>query len=256
MLDAHSVLAHAVGPAGSAGPTLVVAGGLLLGLATVAGAWLARRHAARRELCFGAAAGALLVITGLHLLPDAWSAARQARTPLVPLAAMAVGTFLVAGLAVRRGCGCRDEREAVSGAGTAAALAGHRLLEGAALAMASSTPVAIALTVHALAEGLAAGTLLTSVSRRRQALWLTAMCVSPVAGAVLAGTWTLPPAAQPFLLAVVAGVLAQAAKVSLAAAFQEARPIRPAFARAAFARPAAATLIAAAVTTLAVHAVG
>jgi hypothetical protein len=49
--------------------------GLLVGAATMAGAGLARRHAARRELCFGAAAGALLVIAGAHLLPDAWSAA-------------------------------------------------------------------------------------------------------------------------------------------------------------------------------------
>jgi hypothetical protein len=58
-----------------ADPELVVASALLIGIATVAGAWLARQHAARRELCFGAAAGALLVIAGLHLLPDAWSAA-------------------------------------------------------------------------------------------------------------------------------------------------------------------------------------
>src|SRR5690242_2230010 len=64
-----------------ADPGLAVAGALLIGGATVAGAWLARRHAARRELCFGAAAGALLVIAGLHLLPDAWSAARQTALP-------------------------------------------------------------------------------------------------------------------------------------------------------------------------------
>jgi hypothetical protein len=58
-----------------------VTGALLIGAAAVAGAWLARRHAARRELCSGAAAGALLVIAGLHLLPDAWSAARQTAIP-------------------------------------------------------------------------------------------------------------------------------------------------------------------------------
>lgn len=68
-----------------ADPALVVAGAPLLGAATVTGAWLARRHADRREQCFGAAAGALLVIAGLHLLPDAWSAARAAGavTPLL-----------------------------------------------------------------------------------------------------------------------------------------------------------------------------
>ena len=70
---------------------LVVTSALLIGAATVSGAWLARRHAARRELCFGAAAGALLVIAGLHLLPDAWSAARQTAIPAlaVPMAAIA-----------------------------------------------------------------------------------------------------------------------------------------------------------------------
>ena len=87
--DASPALAHA---AGYSGPGLVVTGALLIGAATVAGAWLARRHAARRELCFGAAAGALLVIAGLHLLPDAWSAARQTAIPAwtIPAAATLV----------------------------------------------------------------------------------------------------------------------------------------------------------------------
>jgi hypothetical protein len=33
-------------------PALVLVGGLMIGLATLAGAWLARRQAARRELLF------------------------------------------------------------------------------------------------------------------------------------------------------------------------------------------------------------
>jgi hypothetical protein len=56
---------------------------------------------------------------------------------------------------------------------------------------------------------------------------------------------------QPVLLAVAAGVLGQAARVSLAAAFHRV----PLF-RLAVLSPAAATMIAAAVTTLAVRAVG
>src|SRR5487761_571950 len=248
MPDVHTMLALADG---WARPGLVVTGGLMIGLATMAGAWLARHHAARREVCFGAAAGALLVIAGVHLLPDAWSAARQGGTPAWVVPAVAAAAFVAAGLAVRRGCVCRAERETAGGAGTAAALTGHRLLEGAALALASSVAVAVALIVHALAEGLAAGTLLTSASRRRRALWLTAMCISPMTGAVLAATWPFPASAQPVLLAVAAGVLGQAAKVSLAAAFPRARLIRL-----AFSSPAAATLIAAAITTLAVRASG
>ena len=168
-----------------ADPGLVAAGALLIGVATVAGAWLARRHAARRELCFGAAAGALLVIAGLHLLPDAWSAARQTVIPAWAVPVAAIAAFAVTGFAIRRGCACRAEREAAGGAGTAGALAAHRLLEGAAVVLAGSVMVTAALAVHALAEGLAAGTLLASASRRQRVRWLAIMCASPAAGAAL-----------------------------------------------------------------------
>src|SRR5437660_776844 len=125
-------------------------------LATVSGAWLARRHAARRGMCLGATAGALLVIAGAHLLPDAWAGARQAALPGWAVPAAAVAAFAAAGALIRRGCACQAEREAAGGAGAAGALAGHRLLEGAALALAGSVLVTAALAVHALAEGLAA----------------------------------------------------------------------------------------------------
>jgi zinc transporter ZupT len=278
---------------------LAAGGGLLIAVATLAGAWLARRHAARRELCFAAAAGALLVIAGVHLLPDAWSAARQAALPLWTVPAAAAAAFAAAGLLIRRACACqpgtaqpgpaqpgpaqpgpaqagtgqagpaqaareaaggmvaRDTvggtatRETVGGTAAAGALAVHRLLEGAALALAGSVAVTVALAVHALAEGLAAGTLLTSASGRRRALWLTAMCASPVVGASLAAAWPVPASVQPVLLAVAAGVLGQAARVSLAAAFRRVRPLRL-----AMLSPAAATVIAAALTTLAVRIAG
>jgi len=127
----------------------------------------------------------------------------------------------------------------------------HRLLEGAALALASSVMVAVALIVHALAEGLAAGTLLGRASRRGRALWLTAMCASPIVGAAITEIWPFPARVEPVLLAVAAGVLGQAARVSLAAAFRHVR-----LARIAVSSPAAAALIAAVVTTLAVHGAG
>ncbi len=49
-----------------------------------------------REIWFATAAGALLIIAGLHLLPDAWAGARTAPVwpPLVPIAA--IGAFTVA----------------------------------------------------------------------------------------------------------------------------------------------------------------
>jgi zinc transporter ZupT len=233
------------------GPELVAAGALLIGLATVTGAWLARRHAARRELCFGAAAGALLVIAGLHLLPDAWSAARQTAIPAWAVPAAAIAAFAMTGFVIRRGCACRAEREAAGGAGTAGALAAHRLLEGVAVVLAGSVMVTVALAVHALAEGLAAGTLLASAPRRQRVRWLAIMCASPAAGATLAVAWPFPATVRPVLLAVAAGVLGQAARVSLGAAFLRARP-----ARLAIASPAAAALVAAASTALAVHLAG
>lgn len=232
-------------------PGAALAGAGLVGAATVAGAWLARRRPGQRQIWFAAAAGALLIIAGLHLFPDAWAAARTAGIwpGLVPLAAVAA--FVAAGLAARAGCGCREHRERASGVGTAAALTVHRFLEGAAIALAGSAAVALALAAHAFGEGLATGALLGDQPRRRVAGWLTLMCLSPVIGAAAAGAFPVPAAAGPVLLAVAAGVLAQAARVSLRAAFRGLRP-----ARLLFSPAAATTTMAAIVTVLAVHGVG
>jgi ZIP family zinc transporter len=233
------------GSAGLPGPVLAGAG--LMAAATVAGAWLAHRGRGNREIWFAAAAGALLIIAGLHLLPDAWSAARDARIwpGLVP--ATAVAAFTAANLASRLGCTCQEHEQQASGVGAAAALAAHRFLEGSAIVLAGSVAVAVALAAHAFGEGLAAGALL----RHRVAGWLAAMCVSPILGAAAASAFAVPEAAEPVLLAVAAGILAQATWTSLRAAFRGLRP-----ARLLLSRPAAAATTAAILTTLAVHAVG
>jgi ZIP family zinc transporter len=229
---------------------LMLAGAVLVAAATVAGAWLACRRPAQREIWFAAAAGALLIIAGLHLLPDAWAGARTARIwpPLVPMTA--VGAFTAAGLAARAGCGCQEHKEHAIGAGTAAALAIHRFLEGSAIALAGSAAVALALAVHAFGEGLATGALL-GAQPRRAAGWLAAMCLSPVIGAAVAGAFSAPAAAGPVLLALAAGVIAQAARVSLRAAFRGLRT-----SRLLLSPLAATTTMAAILTALAVHAVG
>jgi hypothetical protein len=110
--------------------------------------------------------------------------------------------------------------------------------------------VAVALAVHAFGEGLATGTLLGG-QPRRVAPWLAAMCVSPLVGAAAAGALPLPAAAEPVLLALAAGVIAQAARVSLRAAFHGIRssPLL-------LAHTAAVIATAAVVTALAAHAVG
>jgi ZIP family zinc transporter len=229
------------------GPTLAGAG--LIAAATVAGAWLALRRPGHREIWFAAAAGALLIIAGLHLLPDAWADASAARIwpPLVPITA--AGAFAAAGLAARAGCRCQEHTERVSGAGTAVALAVHRFLEGSAVALAGSAAVAIALAVHAFAEGMATGALL-GAQRRRVAGWLAAMCVSPVIGAAVTAAFPVSAAAEPVLLALAAGVIAQAAWVSLRAAFHGLRTSRLRLS------PTVATTMAAIITALAVHAAG
>ncbi|HEX7992428.1 MAG TPA: hypothetical protein VF506_00810 [Streptosporangiaceae bacterium] len=229
---------------------VTLAGAGLIAVATVAGAAMASRRPARRQIWFAAAAGALLIIAGLHLLPDAWSAASEARIwrPFVPLAAL--GGFIAAGLAGRFGCGCREHSERASGAGTAAALAVHRFLEGSALALAGSPAIALALAVHAFGEGLATGALL-GPQLRRLAPWLVVMCSSPVIGAVVVGAFPIRATVEPVLLAVAAGVIAQAAWVSLRAAFPRGRVSQLPLTQAA-----AVTAVAAVITALAVRAIG
>ena len=84
----------------------------------------------------------------------------------------------------------------------------------------------------------------------RVAGWLAAMCVSPVIGAAVAGAFPVPAAAEPVLLALAAGIIAQAAWVSLRAAFHCPRTSR------LLLSPTAATTMAAIVTALAVHTAG
>jgi zinc transporter ZupT len=229
---------------------LTLAGAGLIAATTVAGAWLALRRPGHQQMWFAAAAGALLIIAGLHMLPDAWAGARAARIwpPLVPLAA--IGAFTVAGLAARLGCHCQEHTEQASGAGAGAALTMHRFLEGSAVALAGSAGVAVALAVHAFAEGLATAALL-GAQPRRVAGWLGAMCVSPFIGAAAADALPFRAAAEPVLLALAAGILAQAAWVSLRAAFHGLRTSRP-----PLTHTAASTAVAAIITALAVHMVG
>ena len=203
----------------AAGP--VIAGAGLLAAATVTGAWLAGRRPGHRQIWLGAAAGALLVIAGVHVLPDAWSAARSAGLWPWAVPVVAIGAFLVAGVAARSGCPCQRDSRYVGGAGAATALAIHRFAEGSAMVLVGSATVVAALAVHALGEGLAVGALLGGQPRRRVVIWLTAMCVSPVIGALVTSAYPVPAAGRPVLLGVAGGVLAQAARVSLRAACHE-----------------------------------
>ncbi|GAA2651267.1 hypothetical protein [Streptomyces vastus] len=192
---------------------------VLVAVATVVGAWLARRGSGRSALLLAAASGILLTIAVVDLLPDAWDEAHEAGLPLwaVPLTALA--SYGVMGAVVRIGCPCEPGR--AGGIGAASGLALHRFLEGATLALTASVAVVAALLVHAVGEGLALAALLGVQPTRRVAPWIGLACLSPVAGAFVTSALPIPAGIMPLLLAFVGGVLAQAAWVALRLAHQQ-----------------------------------
>ncbi len=145
-----------------------------------------------------------------------------------------------------------------------AALAGRHLPAGLVVAgsvlMAAATVEGAWLALrrpgrHGAWLGAASGALLVIAllagqSRRRVGGWLAALCLSLAAGAAAISAYRLPSAAGPVLLALAAGVLAQAARISLRAASRTpaGRRLAPG--------AAAALLAAAAVTAVAVRVAG
>ncbi|MFJ9732639.1 hypothetical protein ACIRUL_14990 [Streptomyces sp. NPDC101171] len=216
----------------------------LVALATMAGAWAARRVPGPTVLVPAAASGILLVIAVLDLLPDAWDEAAEAGLPpwAVPLTALA--SFALMGALARTGCPCGRER--AGGIGAAAGLAVHRFVEGTALALTTSPAVIAALLVHAAGEGLALAALLAAQPGRRTACWLALACLSPLAGVLVTSAVPLPDGLLPFLLAAVAGVLGQAARVALGLARRQ----RPAGRRVRTVPISAAVTLAAVATVL------
>ncbi|WP_433511555.1 hypothetical protein ACQP2T_48340 [Nonomuraea sp. CA-143628] len=206
----------------------------LVTLSTLAGARLARHNIAKISLWL-AIASALMLITALtDLLPDAWREATATGVPLWLVALAGLFGFSVITYFTRKGCGHQHDRaqvgrhspglhrrvkQAVSaavygGVGTAAALALHRMIEGATLALAASAIVVAALVIHSASEGLALAALL-DLARKPLAPWLTVACLSPAAGVVLATVAPLPAQSVPILLGMVTGVLLRTAVIGL-----------------------------------------
>src|SRR6266568_4592851 len=143
-----------------------LAGVALIAASTLAGAWLARRASRLPAVTLAGAAVALAAVVLADLVPDVWHdlpASEPGRWAAVGMAAAgcAVG-YAVAEVLARRGCACQARSGAgrgwaatatasgretaaasggawatASGGGGAAAvaLAAHRLLEGAAVAL-------------------------------------------------------------------------------------------------------------------------
>ena len=126
---------------------------VLVAVATMVGAWLARRGSGRSALLPAAVSGILLIIAVLDLLPDAWDEAHEAGVPLWAVPVTALASYGVMGAVVRIGYPCKPGRAGVVGAASGLAL--HRFLEGSTLALTASVAVVAALLVHAAGEGLA-----------------------------------------------------------------------------------------------------
>lgn len=253
LVDGVERVTGAVDAAKPMSPVLLAVGVGVVALATLAGAWLSRRRDSLQHVWFGAAAGALLVIALVHLLPDAWAAAAATGIATTGIPQLLVSTVAVVSFAVtivisRVGCTCHADEEHASGAWSAAALAVHRFLEGAALGL-TGVITAVAIAVHALGEGLAVGALLRT-QPRRLAGWLVLMCLGPAVGALTVDAIPALQVTEPLLLATAAGIVAQAARISLRAAFANHTT------RSRFFASAAAVLVAATATTLAVYATG
>jgi ZIP family zinc transporter len=206
------------------GPAL--AGVALIAIATLAGAWLARRAsrppepALRRPawpgLALAGAAAMLMAVVLADLVPDIWRDLPASGLPWWAAAAALTAAFAAADALARRGCACRavpgsGRAAAGSGRAAAAALVVHRTLEGAAVALTGSAVMTAALAVHAAAEGFALAVLLRGERRDRAAALLALACLSPTAGAVVLSQFRLPGQVAPVLTCMVAGVLLRAA---------------------------------------------
>ncbi|MCC5481088.1 hypothetical protein [Streptomyces barringtoniae] len=77
---------------------------ILVAVATVVGAWLARRGSGRSAMLLAAASGILLIIAVLDLLPDAWEGAHGAGVPLWAVPVTALASYAAVGVVVRIGC--------------------------------------------------------------------------------------------------------------------------------------------------------
>src|SRR5262249_40197233 len=123
-----------------------LAGVALIAAATLAGAWLAR-YSSRVRVLWACAAAVLAAVVLADLLPDVWWDLHGAGLGWLAAGAggLAAGYGAAEALA-RRGCACQAasaHQATASGTATGAALAAHRLLEGAAVALTRS-PLVIA----------------------------------------------------------------------------------------------------------------
>jgi len=208
-------------------------------VSTLAGSLMARRGARRMTLWLLITSGLILAVALTEVLPDAWLDAIRDRVPTAQIVVAAALGYAAVSLITRREhhghplLRLRSRRRPAGehapgqhrrvrpatqmmfgGIGTAMALASHRTIESAAVAMTTSSMIIVSLLVHSASEGLTLTALLDS-TRQRLRPWLLLACVSPTVGALAGLVVPLPVHAVPILLAVAAGELVHTALLGL-----------------------------------------
>jgi ZIP family zinc transporter len=174
----------------------------IVAAATVAGAALAAPVQRFRSAALRLAAAALFAVVGLDLVPDLFHDVAETGSAWWLVGSACAVAFTGAVAAAGSLCRCGSRARTTTGL----AIAVHRSLEGAALALAGSAAVVCALVLHAAAEGFALRAYgARCAGRVRPVLWLA--CAAPAAGALALGRVELPGAAAPMITALVAGVL-------------------------------------------------
>lgn len=171
---------------------LLLGVGVVAGLATLAGGYVALRLRGAIELLLGFSSGAVIGVALLDLLPEALHLAGEARAPIAPTTAVAMGLAIY--LLLDRLMSAPGLPRAVRGHLGPASLVAHSLMDGLAVGLAfhvsptSGLLVALAVLAHDLMDGVNTVALgLAGTGRPRTArLWLWADAAAPLLGIGLA----------------------------------------------------------------------
>ncbi len=209
---------------------MLIAIGLLTGLATLLGGALALRWRASIDLLLGFGGGAVVGVALLDLLPEAFGLSSGAHTPFVVATAIAGGfaAYLLTDQSIASLTRLGRLRSHVG----PATLTAHSLMDGIGIGLAFQVNattgwiVAIAVLAHDLVDGANTVTLSLSggASRRTAGFWLATDALAPLVGIGASRLIAVPPATLGLLLAVFAGFFCYIGASELLPRARERRP--------------------------------
>jgi ZIP family zinc transporter len=190
---------------------MLLAIGVVTGLATLAGGALALRLTSWLGLLIAFGAGAVLGVSLFDLLPEALTLGAPTSRPFEIATALVCG--FAAYLAIDRSVASITRQGGWRGHLGAAALTAHSLMDGLGIGLAfhvsaaAGVIVAVAVLAHDFLDGANTVTLAMSGGTGRPAArgWLAADAIAPLAGIGLARLIVVPQATLALLLAVFAG---------------------------------------------------